>query len=198
MKYKTTIALMFMFTLLILPIISADIIITTVTNVYFDQNGQAYNGNIEFTVKGYGYRYSVPHVEKEQGTYTPEVVFSFSAAYNNYGDKIYENYYRNYVHIDYYELEGKTPDGKTFVIKGISKIPTDCNQLDKIDESQTDEQGHPIEQVCELRFNLDDANWNGGDVPEPQPEPTPKPISEPLGFWSKIGCFFKRLFGGNC
>jgi hypothetical protein len=33
-----------------------------------------------------------------------------------------------------------------------------------------------------------------GPTPEPQPEPTP----EPQGFWSRIGCFFKTLFGGSC
>jgi len=32
--------------------------------------------------------------------------------------------------------------------------------------------------------------------PTPNPEPTPTP--EPQGFWSKIGCLFKRLFGGSC
>jgi hypothetical protein len=33
---------------------------------------------------------------------------------------------------------------------------------------------------------------------EPNPTPEPKPEPEPQGFWSKIGCFFKRLFGGSC
>ena len=160
--------------LLILPMISADIIIPTKTNVYFEQNGQAYNGNMEFSVKGYGYGYPVgPPVEKEQGTYTPEAVYSFSAIYNNYGDEIDENYYRNYLHIDYYELEGKTADGKTFVIKNIDSIPTKCD--DNYENRQ-----------CELRFNLDYAVWNENPNPKPQ------------GFWSKIWCFFKRLFGGSC
>jgi len=40
------------------------------------------------------------------------------------------------------------------------------------------------EQECELRFNLDDATWSE--------------TLEPQGFWNKIGCFFKRLFGGSC
>ena len=34
--------------------------------------------------------------------------------------------------------------------------------------------------------------------PEPQPEPTPEPTPETQGFWSKVGCFFKTLFGGSC
>ena len=121
MKQKTILTLMLMFALLVFPMASADVIIPTKTNVYFEQNGQEYNEYIEFTVNGYGYDYSPgPHVEKEPGTYTPEVVFSFSAIYNNYGDKIYEPYYMNYRHIDYYELEGKNSKGETFVIKNIS------------------------------------------------------------------------------
>jgi len=35
-------------------------------------------------------------------------------------------------------------------------------------------------------------------TPEPQPESTPEPTPGPQGFWSKIGCFFKTLFGGSC
>lgn len=250
--------------LLILPMIIADIIIPTKTNVYFEQNGQAYNGKIDFIVKGYGYSYPVgPPVEKEPGTYTPKVVYSFSATYNNYGDEIDENYYRNYLHIDYYELEGKMFDGKTFIIKNIESIPTSCvdNNPEENQEYQTclanlrkpnfiDASTQPVgttredyqgriwtkgedgmwtspsapgtswgdviwaetdkevyayneakkqcedilnnmynsedyyEQKCELRLNLDNATWN--EAPKPQ------------GFWSKIGCFFKRLFGGSC
>jgi len=176
MKQKTILTLMLMFALLVFPMASADVIIPTKTNVYFEQNGQAYNGNIEFTVKGYGYATGMPgdpdfNPDREPGTYAPEVVYSFSATYNNYGDEINENYYRNYVNIDYYELEGKTADGKTFIIKNIESIPTTCDD-------------NYEERNCELRFNLDNATWS--EAPEPQ------------GFWSKIGCFFKRLFGGSC
>ncbi|MGM5483551.1 MAG: hypothetical protein ACQER9_01390 [Nanobdellota archaeon] len=191
MKQKLVFILMLMFALLVFPTAIADTIFPTVTNVYFEKNGQAYNENIEFTVKGYGYSYPIgPPVEKEQGTYTPEVVYSFSANYNNYGDKIYENYYRNYVHIDYYKLEGKTSDGKNFIITNISEIPTKCNWLDEINDSRTNEKGRPIEKVCELRFNLDNAEWKKEDIPDPTPETR--------GFWSKIGCFFKTLFNGSC
>lgn len=127
MKCGKTFTLMLVLSLFIFPMISADVITPTKTNVYFEKNGQSYNKSIEFTVKGYGYSYPIgPPVEKEPGTYTPEVVYSFSATYNNYGDEIDENYYQNYIHIDYYELEGKTADGKTFVIKDIESIPTNC------------------------------------------------------------------------
>ncbi len=268
MKQKTILTLMLMFALLVFPMVSADVIIPTKTNVYFEQNGQAYNGNVEFTVKGYGYATGMPgepdfNPDREPGTYTPEVVYSFSAVYNNYGDEIDENYYRNYVHIDYYEVEGKTAYGKTFIIKNLKSIPTSCvdnnpeeneeyqtclanlekpnfvgpstqsagatredyegriwtkgedgmwtspsapgtswgdiiwaetdkevyayneakNQCEDILNNMYDSEDY-YEQECELRFNLDDATWS--EAPEPQ------------GFWSKIGCFFKRLFGGSC
>ena len=171
---KQKIIALIMLAILISPLVSADVIIPTVTKVYFEQEGQVYNGKIELTIKGYGYSYPVgPPVEKEPGTYTPEVVFSFTATYENYGNEIYENYYRNYRHIDYYELEGKTEEGKTFIIRNIEKIPTSC------DDSFT-------ERNCELKFNLDDADWSF----------TP---SEPnKGFWNKIKCFFRGLFGKSC
>ena len=213
-----------------MPAINADVIIPTVTNVYFEENGQAYNGKIEFTVKGYGYGTGMPgdpnfEPNKEPGTYTPEVVYQFSATYNKYGDKIYENYYMNYLHIDYYELEGKTADGRTFIIRNIEKVPMNCNELyqyntydgkkyyktteeyhtcsrenydlqicrkylKEVPESEIkkDPEGHPLEQECELRFNLDEADWDF----------TPPTPAEPRGFWEKIVCFFKSLFGGSC
>ena len=178
---------MLAFTLLVFPIVNADVMTPTVSHVYFEQNNQAYTGHIEFTVKGYGYSYSPgPPLEKEQGTYTPEDVFSFTGVYNNYGDQIYESYYKNYRHIDYYELEGKDEDGKTFVIKNMQEIPTNCKWLDEIDEPQNYDPERMIQQVCELRFNLDNAQWDENIV------------SEPTGFWAKISCFFKMLFGKSC
>ena len=207
--------------ILLLQFASADIIIPTVTKVYFEKDGQPYNGKIDFTVKGYGYSYPVgPPVEKKPGTYTPEVVDEFSATYMKYGDKIYENYYRNYRQIDYFELEAKTETGETFLIKNILSIPTNCiyvgyingkyyeetqensncirkandenyglceRYLKEIPESEIekDENGYPIEQICEIRINLDEVN--GGYVP---------PVQKT--FWEKISCFFKRIFGNQC
>lgn len=221
---KNRILFILIFGMLVLPMVSADIIMPTLTKVYFEQSGQQYNGKIDFTIKGYGYSYPVgPLIEKKQGTYTPEVVFSFSATDNNYGDKIYENYYRNYRHIDYYEVEGKTADGKRFIIKNISSIPTNCYPTDiEIDgkyysdptnclnkphsefpsdvspgeycknilvetPKETNDGGDVIEQLCELRFNLNNADWNFNPS-------TP----EPNGFWNKIICFFKGLVGKKC
>ncbi len=255
--------------LMIFTLVSADVITPTITKVYFEQNGQHYDGKIDFTVKGYGYATGMPgdpnfNPNRAQGTYTPEVVFSFSATYNGYGSEIHENYYRNYVHIDYYELDGKTSDGKTFIIKNIESIPTSCVDVnpEENEEYQTcmanlvkpnfvDASTQPVgttredymgriwtkgsdgwtspdapgtvwedimwdetdkdvyayneakktceeildnlydsedyyEQKCELRFNLDDADWNY----------PPKQVRK--GFWESISCFFKKLFDKSC
>jgi len=159
-------------------LISADISIPTVTKVYFEKNSQPFNENLEFTVEGYGYETGLPGSEnytenKLPGTYTPEVVFSFSGKYSHSGDEIYETYYQNYRHIDYYELTAKTSDGKTFKIKNIKSILAGC-------ESDI----YYSQRKCELRFNLDESE---GEV-------TPQKI----GFWKNVGCFFKKLFGKSC
>ena len=53
---KQKIIALIMLAILISPLVSADVIIPTVTKVYFEQEGQVYNGKIELTIKGYGYR----------------------------------------------------------------------------------------------------------------------------------------------
>ncbi len=129
-KQKILIILTLILALTVIPLVNADVIIPTVTKVYFEQNSKPYINNIEFTVKGYGYSYPPgPSIEKVLGNYAPEVVFSFTSRYNDYGDKIYENYYSNYRHIDYYELEGKTWEGKNFIIGNMEKIPINCYNI---------------------------------------------------------------------
>ncbi|MFO7807613.1 MAG: hypothetical protein R6V40_04320 [Candidatus Moraniibacteriota bacterium] len=156
----------------------ADVSIPTTTEVYFEKNGAPFNKKVDFTVKGYGYSYPAgSKAEKEPGSYTPEVVYSFSASYEKYGDTIEEDYYKNYRHIDYYELEGETKDGKKFTVEDIQKMPTEC-----------EEDGWK-ERNCRLEVDLDKANWQqgGGDQQKQQ-----------KSFWSKITCFFMRLIGKSC
>jgi len=76
-----------------------------------------------------------------------------------------------------------------------------CNQyLEEVLESEIekDKGGNPIERRAVLKFNLDDAEWTNRE----DDKKTEKNINneEPVkyGFWSKIRCFFKRLFGGSC
>ena len=46
--------------------------------------------------------------------------------------------------------------------------------------------------------NVDSSEPTPEPIPTPEPEPQPEPTPEPQSFWSKIGCFFKTLFGGSC
>jgi hypothetical protein len=163
----------------------------------------------------------------------------------------------NYRHIDYFQVEGKTADGKSFIIKNITELPTNCNfsspnyvaynscianlvkhnftdpstqaigtirqdylgrnwtkvgnehwtspsepgigwgdimwyETDKDVYQYHEEQNkcgelrdkEPYERKCELRFNLDNAEWTSG--------------SSKKSFWQSIACFFKSFFGRSC
>ena len=175
MKRQFILGLALLFALLSFQLVSADIITPTTTEVYFTYDGNSYEKSLDFSVKGYGYSYSPGIDPGEPDNYTPEVVYSFSAEYDGYGDTISEDYYRNYRHIEYYTLEGETSDGKTFTMKNISEIPTSCD-------------GNSIsERECEWHVDLSNANWNGG---EPEVSST--------GLFRRVKCFFTRLFGGLC
>ena len=280
--------------MLVLPYVYADVPTVTVTNVYFEKDSQPYNKTVDFTVNGYGYtQYPGEFAEKEPGTYTPESVFSFSATVNEYGGRVYETYYMNYRHIDYFELEGSSANGK-FIIKNISAdaIPGNCSQKQQgifekdgkyyefsekystcqmaaaVSEScdkflvAIPEKGHeaytstrkngtwyqltpqyfscekelqnscdkflveipkaqadidpnlnrPIERVCKLRFNLNNAEWTVVN-PSNNTQQTNKtqqlnannsvtpPVIKPevkKDFIGEILCFFTKLFGGSC
>jgi len=98
----------------------------TTTNVYFESNGEPYEGSVDYTVNCYGYT-EWPGDEwfgvgLEEGTYTPEVVYSYSASCPEYGCEIQEDYYMNYRHIDYCDLEGTT-NGVSFSISDFGDIP---------------------------------------------------------------------------
>ena len=117
-----------MLAVMVLPFVFADVAISTVTKVYFEKDGQPYNGEVDFTVNCYGYTYSPgAYIEKEPGTYTSEKVFSFSATCLSYGCKIYESYYMNYRHIDYCDLEGNY-EGQSFEIENYSDNPINFDE----------------------------------------------------------------------
>jgi len=121
----------------------ADRAIATSTKVFFEKNGQPYNGTVEFTVTCYGftYTYSDPDSKKylngdykkrPPGSDNQTEVFSYHATVDQYGDEIFEPFYLNHRVIDYCSLCGET-DGKKFYIEyaGDSPIP-DCSRRDQI------------------------------------------------------------------
>jgi hypothetical protein len=121
-----------------LPLVSADEIDPTVTDVFFQKDGLPYNGSVQFTVNCYGYACKSWDCERNpedllarQGNYTPELVFSYYASCPGYGCRIFEPYYhaeRNFV--NYCNLDG-TSQGTEFHLLNVSHsaIPQNCTEL---------------------------------------------------------------------
>ena len=134
-RFNTSIIAVATFIITAFPfsLVSADIVSPTVTNVYFDKGGKLYDKPVSFTINCYGYTLSPSRMadEKQSGTYTPAVVFSFFASCPAYGCKIYQPYYLNYRHIDYCDLVGKA-DGKQFEIKKYSTEPVNFSECKDI------------------------------------------------------------------
>jgi hypothetical protein len=114
-------------------IVVADVKVATLTKVYFSNNGNAYKGHVDYEVQCYGYTTHEFGVIKKPGTYTPDVVYSYSASCPEYGCTIYEPYYLNYRHIDYCNLTADTDDGR-FVVEKYAKTPRPkCENLHQCD-----------------------------------------------------------------
>lgn len=178
-----------------MPIISADIIRPTVTNVFFEKNGVAYNDSVTFNVGCYGYTFYGARpgfeVKKEPGTYTPEIVFSFKASIKNYGDSIYEPYYMNYRHIDYCNIEGNTKEGN-FSIKNFSNSPVNFSLCGDTEEKHiVNGRENEFYRKCSLRVNLNQQSPAINDTIAPAPK-----IKR--NFFSSISCFFRNIFGKKC
>lgn len=180
-------------------LVYADVVFPTVTNVYFEKDGKPYNKPVSFTVNCYGYTWPAgPKIEKKPGTYTLEKVFSFSATCPAYGCKIYENYYLNYRHIDYCDLEGQTA-GKQFQIEKYTTNPVlNCSNRNSPGfENEKDDKGNALERKCELRITIPSESNNGQPSTTLNPQPQPN-----KGFFistiESIMCFFKKLFGKSC
>ncbi|MFH1284467.1 MAG: S-layer homology domain-containing protein [Candidatus Peregrinibacteria bacterium] len=113
---------------------NADMVSPTGTNVYFSIENVPYNSNVEYTIDCYGYTYSFDSwEEKEPGTYTPEVVYSYSASCPEYGCTIYEPYYLNYRNLDYCNLTANTQDGEYFLEKFASTPVPTCEYISQYD-----------------------------------------------------------------
>lgn len=107
-------------------VVFADVYTPTLTNVYFYEDGEPVTGEVEYTVNCYGQEYYPQNDEEPmaEGTYTPELVYSYSATCPEFGCNVYENYYLNYRLIDFCDLEG-TYNGEDFKIEdfGTSPVP---------------------------------------------------------------------------
>lgn len=107
----------------------ADVLTPTLTKVYFYKDGKQFDGEVKYTVDCFGYNQGFDEAEKVTGSYTPEVVYSYSATCPSFGCNVYENYYTNYKHIDYCDLTG-TAEEKEFSIKKFADYPIkECKNL---------------------------------------------------------------------
>jgi hypothetical protein len=126
----------------------ADLVFPTTTYVYFTRDGEPHDKPVDFTINCYGYwTYDKWRriVDIPPGTYTPELVFSFSATCPEYGCEIYEPYYLNYRHIDYCDCVGET-EGEAFVISNYGSSPVDFSKCGTQNDGFTRE--------CELRLDI--------------------------------------------
>lgn len=109
---------------LVMPV-QADFITPAITHVYFEKDGVPYQGSVDYSVNCYGYYTSLSPsgmAEKPAGSYTPELVYHYSATCKEYGCSVYPQYYLKYRHIDWCDLEGKTDNGP-FFYHNFSTIP---------------------------------------------------------------------------
>lgn len=130
--------------LVLVPMAFADVAFPTTTTVYFEMNGEAYDGLVDYEVSCYGYDWD-PGVEVVPEDYDPEnpaLVYSYSASCPSYGCEIDENYYLNYRHIDYCDLEGEA-DGETFIIENFADTPVPEDCTDDI-----------MDRVCTVTFDI--------------------------------------------
>ncbi|MDY6953697.1 MAG: hypothetical protein SWE60_19490 [Thermodesulfobacteriota bacterium] len=126
----------------------ADIIFPTTTHVYFTRDGEPHDKPVDFTINCYGYwAYDEWRggAALSPGTYTPELVFSFSASCPGYGCEVYEPFYLNYRHIDYCDCVGQT-EGKPFLISDYGSLPVDFSQCETGNDA--------LSRECELRLDI--------------------------------------------
>ncbi len=121
----------FILCLLCCPV-HGDMLVPTNTQVFFEKDGQPYNGSVQYTVSCYGHPcnyYSCPPTTSP----SREVVYSYTATCEGYGCTIYETYYLNYRQIYQCDIEGMTREGN-FTIRNFSNTPIpDCTYPRQID-----------------------------------------------------------------
>lgn len=117
------------FCLLVGPV-TADLISPAITHVYFEKGGVPWNDTVDYTITCYGYM-KPPFSEIPNGSYTPELVFHYSASCKEYGCAIYQPYYLQYTHIDWCDLEGAT-NNQVFSLQNFSTKPYSwCNDVER-------------------------------------------------------------------
>jgi hypothetical protein len=123
----------------------ADISLPTLTRVFFERDGKPVRGEVDFTMRCFGYRAWPTEPQRAPGSYKPEEVFSFSAKCLNYGCEIHEPFYLNYRHIDWCDLEGRSGQ-RSFKIGRYGASPIDLTKCSPPSITEP--------RRCELRMTI--------------------------------------------
>ncbi|MDO8873608.1 MAG: hypothetical protein Q7V05_12905 [Methanoregula sp.] len=111
---------------------SADLMIPTITHVYFEKDGGPLHGSADYTVTCYGYRNpGWPHgyTTLAPGSYEPYEVYRYSASCPDYGCTVFEPYYYKPNIIDRCDLK-VTVGSSVYTIHNFSTLPyTHCTHL---------------------------------------------------------------------
>jgi hypothetical protein len=135
--------------ILVTVAVSADMVMPTVTRIFFEHARHPVRSAVAFTVHCFGYD-AAPGSQAmlhppAAGTYKPVEVFSFSAKCPHYGCEIHEPFYLNYVRIDWCDMEGRVGN-HPFELKKYAPLPIDFSQCTRNEEGRN----------CELRIQLPD------------------------------------------
>ena len=108
---------------------------------YFQAGGQPFDAPVNFEISCWGYRSDPGEPEKEPGSYTPEVVYTYAASCPAYGCRLEHDLYFNYIRIDACDLRG-VAGGQPFLIENYADFPFDC----------ADFMQEPV--ACQVRLDL--------------------------------------------
>lgn len=110
----------------------ADLMMPTITHVYFEKDGGPYHKNVDYTVTCYGYANpGWPHsyMTLAPGSYEPHEVYRYSASCPDYGYTVFEPYYYKPNIIERCDLE-ITEGESVSTIRNFSTLPyTRCTHL---------------------------------------------------------------------
>jgi hypothetical protein len=125
-----------LFALLLITVASealGDIAFPTNTKIFFfDAKNNPVRTPLKFTISCYGYSAypNTPEFHKpypKPGSFTPSLVKRISAECPNFGCEISDSYYKNYIRIDFCDMDG-TVGGKPFSLKKYGSSPIDMSK----------------------------------------------------------------------
>ena len=122
-------------------VVRADIPTPAQITAYFTVDGQPFAAPVNFEISCWGYRSEPGEPEKEPGSYTSEVVYTYEASCPAYGCRLEHDLYFNYIHIDTCDMRG-VAGGQPFLVEHYADFPFECAAFMQ----------EPV--ACEVRLDL--------------------------------------------